>query len=136
MGSQFALAARSGRFRRLLDSNVGEPDDMPLQMELPDIPGGSEAFDLAAKFCYGIDFDITVRNVAFLRCAAEYLEMSEDYSEKNLVFLTETFLNEVVFQSLADSLAVLHNCEDLLPAAEDLQIVRRCIDAAAAKACR
>jgi hypothetical protein len=105
-------------------------------MELPDIPGGSEAFDLAAKFCYGIDFDITVRNVAFLRCAAEYLEMTEDYSEKNLVFLTETFLNEVVFQSLADSLAVLHNCESLLPAAEDLQIVSRCIDAAAAKACR
>ncbi len=106
------------------------------QLQLPDVPGGAEAFDLAAKFCYGINFEITPSNVAVLRCAAEYLEMTESFGENNLVSRTEAFLSEVILKNLADSIAVLHNCESLLPLAEDLLIVSRCIEAAAAKACR
>jgi hypothetical protein len=131
---QFPLVARSGRIRKLV-ANLADSNN-PNLLQLTDVPGGAEAFDLAAKFCYGINFEITTSNVALLRCAAEYLEMTESYGENNLVARTEAFLSEVVLQSLADSIAVLHNCENLLPHAEDLGIVSRCIEAAATKACR
>ncbi len=127
------MVAKSGRIRKLI---ANSEDSAANQLELPDVPGGAEAFDLAAKFCYGINFEITPSNVAVLRCAAEYLEMTESFGENNLVSRTEAFLSEVVFRNLADSIAVLHNCENLLPLAEELLIVSRCIEAAATKACR
>ncbi|KAH9571110.1 hypothetical protein CY35_02G075600 [Sphagnum magellanicum] len=130
---KFPLVAKSGRIRKLI---ANSEDSAANQLELPDVPGGAEAFDLAAKFCYGINFEITPSNVAVLRCAAEYLEMTESFGENNLVSRTEAFLSEVVFRNLADSIAVLHNCENLLPLAEELLIVSRCIEAAATKACR
>ncbi|QHO19148.1 BTB/POZ domain-containing protein [Arachis hypogaea] len=37
-------------------------------------PGGSEAFETAAKFCYGVKIDLSPSNVASLRCAGEFLE--------------------------------------------------------------
>ncbi|XP_024359528.1 BTB/POZ domain-containing protein At5g48800 [Physcomitrium patens] len=131
---KFPLVARSGRIRKLV-ANLADSEN-PNLLQLTDVPGGAEAFDLAAKFCYGINFEITTSNVAVLRCAAEYLDMTESYGENNLVARTEAFLSEVVLQSLADSIAVLHNCENLLPLAEDLGIVSRCIESAATKACR
>eukprot|EP00252_Welwitschia_mirabilis_P026480 TRINITY_DN8704_c0_g2_i1.p1 TRINITY_DN8704_c0_g2~~TRINITY_DN8704_c0_g2_i1.p1 ORF type:complete len:515 (+),score=116.93 TRINITY_DN8704_c0_g2_i1:84-1547(+) len=45
-------------------------------------------------------------------------------------------MEEVVTQSLEKSVEVLQNCECLLPLAEELKIVSRCIDAIASKACR
>ncbi|BBN10863.1 protein MpNCH1 [Marchantia polymorpha subsp. ruderalis] len=130
---KFPLVSRCGRIRMLV---VEAGDSDVSQMELPDVPGGAEGFDMAARFCYGINFEITTANVAVLRCAAEYLEMTEEYGEGNLVARTEAFLSEVVCQNLADSITVLHNCENLLPYAEELKIVSRTIDAIASKACR
>ncbi|KAF3636431.1 hypothetical protein FXO38_24187 [Capsicum annuum] len=46
--------------------------------------GGSDAFELTEKFCYGVNIEITISNVALLRCAARFMEMTEDISEKNL----------------------------------------------------
>jgi hypothetical protein len=48
------------------------------KLELVNVPGGALAFELAAKFCYGSNFEITTVNVAHLRCITEYLEMTED----------------------------------------------------------
>ncbi|KAJ7536464.1 hypothetical protein O6H91_12G070800 [Diphasiastrum complanatum] len=128
---KFPLVARSGLIRKL----VAEARDSELsQLDFPEIPGGAEAFELATKFCYGINIEITISNVAMLRCVAEYLEMTDVYTEKNLVTRAETFLSEVGTQSLTSAVVVLHTCEDLLPMAEELKIVSRCIDAAASKA--
>ncbi|KAJ7526136.1 hypothetical protein O6H91_17G083600 [Diphasiastrum complanatum] len=128
---KFPLVSKSGLIRKL----VADAKNSDLcQLDLPDIPGGPEAFELASKFCYGIKVEITTTNVAMLRCVAEYLEMNDDCAEKNLVTCTETFLNEVGLQSLTSAIAVLHTCEDLLPKAEELKIVSRCIDAAASMA--
>lgn len=100
-----------------------------------DLPGGPEAFELAAKFCYGIAVDLTAANISGLRCAAEYLEMTEDLEEGNLIFKTEAFLSYVVLSSWRDSIIVLKSCEKLSPWAENLQIVRRCSESIAWKAC-
>lgn len=102
---------------------------------LDELPGGPEAFELAAKFCYGIAVDLTAANISGLRCAAEYLEMTEDLEEGNLIFKTEAFLSYVVLSSWRDSIVVLKSCEKLSPWAENLQIVRRCSESIAWKAC-
>ncbi|KAF5733360.1 Phototropic-responsive NPH3 family protein isoform 1 [Tripterygium wilfordii] len=105
------------------------------KLVLDDLPGGSEAFELAAKFCYGIAVDLTPTNISGLRCAAEYLEMTEDLEEGNLIFKTEAFLSYVVLSSWRDSIQVLKSCEKLSPWAENLQIVRRSSESIAWKAC-
>lgn len=100
-------------------------------IEIPDIPGGAELFEMAAKFCYGINFEIAIEDIATLRCAAEYLEMTEEYATGNLVDKTEAYLSEVVFKSLSNAISVLHSSENLLPMAEDVKLVSRSIDAVA-----
>ncbi|KAH7444869.1 hypothetical protein KP509_02G094700 [Ceratopteris richardii] len=99
------------------------------------MPGGPEAFELASKFCYGVAVDLTASCIAGLRCAAEYLEMTEDLEDGNLISKTEAFLSFVVLASWKDSITVLQHCEGLSPWTENLQIVRRCTESIAWKAC-
>ncbi|KAD5318002.1 hypothetical protein E3N88_17948 [Mikania micrantha] len=129
---KYPLLSRSGKMNRIIyDSR--EIDLSKVAMD--DIPGGADAFELAAKFCYGIAVDLTATNISGLRCAAEYLEMTEDLEEGNLIFKTEAFLSYVVLSSWRDSILVLKSCEKLSPWAENLQIVRRCSESIAWKAC-
>ena len=131
------MVTRSGRLARLVDdaTTLHGPDAVTV-LELPDLPGGHGAFELATKFCYGVVVDITAANVAVLRCAAEYLEMTEEMEEGNLAFRAESFLSYVVASSWRDSVVVLRACdESLSPWADDLQLVRRCSESVAAKAC-
>ncbi|KAJ7944366.1 BTB/POZ domain-containing protein family [Quillaja saponaria] len=95
---------------------------------LPNFPGGSESFEMAAKFCYGVKIDLSSSNVASLRCAGEYLEMTEEYSEDNLISKTERFLSQYVLKSIKDSIKTLKSCEHLMSLAESLGITQRCID--------
>ena len=111
------------------DSNISK-------LELPNFPGGPQTFELAMKFCYGMNFEITTTNVAPLRCAAEYLEMTEDYREENLIARTEVYLNEVAVLSLEKSVEVLCTCETLPPIAEEVGIPNRCVEAIAMNACK
>ncbi|KAL2898622.1 hypothetical protein RDABS01_040404 [Bienertia sinuspersici] len=105
-----------------------------MEIKQNDIPGGSNAFELVTKFCYGIKLEINPSNVVSLRCAAEYLEMTEDYGEGNLIAQTESFFSEV-FSSWTDSMQALQTCEDILQHAEDVHVVSRCINSLAMKAC-
>jgi hypothetical protein len=141
---QFPLMSRSGRLNRLVfESRDTEKDHIMLH----DIPGGSEAFEMAARFLYGVKLEITPYNVAILRCAAEYLEMIDSLagggdhgsSSSNLVTKAENYLNSLVMQgSWQDSICVLQSCSsrpELKPWAEELEIVRRCSESVAWKAC-
>ncbi|XP_071726254.1 root phototropism protein 3-like [Rutidosis leptorrhynchoides] len=129
---KYPLLSRSGKMNRIIyDSR--ENDSSKVAMD--EIPGGADAFELAAKFCYGIAVDLTAINISGLRCAAEYLEMTEDLEEGNLIFKTEAFLSYVVLSSWRDSIVVLKSCEQLSPWSENLQIVRRCSESIAWKAC-
>lgn len=105
-------------------------------IEMPDVPGGAESFELAAKFCYGINFEINTENIAMLRCVAEYLEMTEEHTVGNLVARTEAYLNEVALKTLASAVSILHSSQSLLPLAEKVKLVNRCIDTIAYIACK
>lgn len=129
---KFMLVAKSNYIRKL----IMETNEADLtRINLSEIPGGPEIFEKAAKFCYGVNFEITVHNVAALRCAAEYLQMTDKYCDNNLAGRTEDFLSQVALSSLSGAVVVLKSCEDLLPMAEELKIVQRCIDVASARAC-
>ncbi|KAI4381245.1 hypothetical protein MLD38_007337 [Melastoma candidum] len=129
---KFPLVSKCGYIRKLLSQST---DVEPSSVELPDVPGGSEGFELAAKFCYGINFEIGTENIAMLRCVAEYLEMTEDYAVGNLVGRTEAYLNEVSLKSLPGAIMILHAAESLMPISEKVKLVGRCIDVIACAAC-
>ncbi|CAH8280990.1 unnamed protein product [Arabidopsis lyrata] len=131
---KFPLLSKCGFIKKLVSESNKDSDSTVIN--ITDIPGGSEAFELAAKFCYGINFDMSTENIAMLRCAAEYLEMTEEHSVENLVVRAESYLDEVALKSLSSSITVLHKSEELLPIAERVKLVSRCIDAIAYMTCQ
>ncbi|KAM0844142.1 hypothetical protein ACQ4PT_057235 [Festuca glaucescens] len=135
---KYPMISRSGKMGRVIyesASPAAAVDPNTSVADLDDLPGGADSFELAARFCYGMAVDLTASNISGLRCAAEYLEMTEDLEEGNLIFKTEAFLSYVVLSSWRDSIVVLKSCEGLSPWAENLQIVRRCSESIAWKAC-
>ncbi|KAL7601100.1 root phototropism protein 3 [Lactuca sativa] len=124
------LLSKSGRMNRI----IHESREVDIKkVILDELPGGIEAFELVAKFCYGAVVKLTATIITGLRCAAEYLEMTEDLEEGNLILKTEAFINYVVLSSWKDSISVLKSCEEFSPWAENLQIVRRCSESVAWK---
>ncbi|XP_065873723.1 BTB/POZ domain-containing protein At5g66560 [Euphorbia lathyris] len=111
-----------------------EIEELHCQISLPDFPGGSEAFEMAAKFCYGVKVDLTSSTVVPLRCAGEFLEMTDEYCEDNLISKTERFLSQSVLKSLKESIKALKSCEKVMPLAETLGIEQRCINSVASRA--
>lgn len=80
---QFPLLAKSARLQKL----VGTVDDGNVdEVDIHDIPGGPTAFEICAKFCYGMSVTLNAYNVVAARCAAEYLEMHESVEKGNLVY--------------------------------------------------
>ncbi|KAL0459626.1 UNVERIFIED_CONTAM: BTB/POZ domain-containing protein [Sesamum latifolium] len=130
---KFPLVSRSGRIRKLLSE---AKDSKISRLNLSGVPGGSQAFELAAKFCYGVNIEITVSNVGMLRCAAHFLEMTEEFSDKNLEARTEAYLKDTVLPSIPNSITVLHHCEGLLPTAEEINVASRLINGIANNACK
>ncbi|PHT59875.1 hypothetical protein CQW23_02238 [Capsicum baccatum] len=108
---KFPLVSRSERTRKML---LEAKDTKVSRINLNGLPGSSDAFELSAKFCYGVNIEITISNVALLRCAARFMEMTEDISKKNLEIRTKVFLEDVVFTNISNSIFALHRCETLL----------------------
>lgn len=128
---KFPLLSKSAFLERSIEENSDQEECI---IKLNDIPGGAKSFELVARFCYGVKIELSPANVVYLRCASEHLEMTEEVAEENLIAQSEMFLNQVVLRNWKDSLAALETCDDLLPHAEDLQIVNRCIESLASKA--
>ncbi|KAF8098476.1 hypothetical protein N665_0266s0044 [Sinapis alba] len=128
------LLSKCGFIKKLTSESSN--DSNITVIKIPDFPGGAEAFELAIKFCYGINLEMNAENIAMLRCAAEYLDMTDEHSVANLVETTEVYLDEVILKSLKSSVNVLKKSEGLLPMAERVKLVSRCIDAIAYVTCQ
>ncbi|CAL5350339.1 unnamed protein product [Camellia sinensis] len=127
---KFPLLSKSNCLQKLVLKANEENSD---EIHLADFPGGPKAFEICAKFCYGMTVTLNAYNVVAARCAAEYLEMTEVVDRGNLVFKIEVFLNSSLFRSWKDSIIVLQTTESFLPWSEDLKVVGRCIDSIASK---
>ncbi|KAK4417186.1 BTB/POZ domain-containing protein DOT3 [Sesamum alatum] len=128
---KFPIISKCGYFGRI---ELQPPNsNFSYDHKIDNFPGGAETFEIILKFCYGLPISLTANNVAVLRCAAEFLEMTEALEDGNLISKAEAFFTFVVLSSWRDSITVLRSCETLSPWPENLQIVRRCCDSIAWK---
>ncbi|CAH2066036.1 unnamed protein product [Thlaspi arvense] len=123
---KFPLLSKCLRLQRMCSES-------PESIQLPEFPGGVEAFELCAKFCYGITITISAYNIVAARCAAEYLQMSEEVEKGNLVYKLEVFFNSCILNGWRDSIVTLQTTKAFPLWSEDLAITSRCIEAIASK---
>ncbi|KAG5535511.1 hypothetical protein RHGRI_023322 [Rhododendron griersonianum] len=128
---RFPLLSKSARLQKLVALSNDENHD---EICIDNIPGGPTAFEVCAKFCYGMTVTLNAYNVVATRCAAEYLEMYETVEKGNLVYKIDVFLNSSIFRSWKDSIIVLQTTKSLLPWTEELKVVSHCLDSIASKA--
>ncbi|XP_057415873.1 BTB/POZ domain-containing protein At5g47800-like isoform X3 [Lotus japonicus] len=122
---KFALLPKCGLLQRLCyDSS----DSESVSVELHDIPGGEDAFELCAKFCYGISIKISAHNFVPTLSAAKFLRMNDSIERGNLVGKLESFFNSCILEGWKDSIATLQSTATLPEWSENLGIVRKCID--------
>ncbi|KAL3649801.1 hypothetical protein CASFOL_006204 [Castilleja foliolosa] len=128
---KFPLLSKCLRLQRLCSESA---EQSHIQMvQLTEFPGGVEAFELCAKFCYGITITLSAYNIVSIRCAAEYLQMTEDVEKGNLIFKVEVFLNSCILNGWKDSIVTLLTTKLFLPWSDELGITSRCIEAIAFK---
>jgi hypothetical protein len=129
---QFPLLSKSAHLQKLVATSNEENTD---EVHISDIPGGPAAFEICAKFCYGMTVTLNAYNVVAARCAAEYLQMHETMERGNLIYKIDVFLSSSIFRSWKDSIIALQTTKFLLPLSEDLKVVSNCIESIATKAC-
>ncbi|KAJ1271528.1 hypothetical protein BS78_06G134200 [Paspalum vaginatum] len=100
-------------------------------VELPGFPGGAEAFEACAKFCYGIAITVGAHNVVPLRCAAGRLGMTEAADRGNLAAKLDAFLASCLLRRWKDAVAVLRATARHSAACEELGVTSRCVEAVA-----
>ncbi|KAL6623507.1 hypothetical protein ACP70R_033386 [Stipagrostis hirtigluma subsp. patula] len=128
---KFPLLSKSSRLQTLVASTNDESND---EVDISDIPGGPAAFEICAKFCYGMVVTLNAYNVLAARCAAEYLEMFETIDKGNLIYKIDVFLSASIFRSWKDSIIVLQSTKSLLAWTENLKVINHCVDSIASKA--
>eukprot|EP00252_Welwitschia_mirabilis_P006195 TRINITY_DN1699_c0_g1_i1.p1 TRINITY_DN1699_c0_g1~~TRINITY_DN1699_c0_g1_i1.p1 ORF type:complete len:634 (+),score=114.25 TRINITY_DN1699_c0_g1_i1:489-2390(+) len=127
---KFPLLSKCGLLQRLAAEACDSDND---NIELHDFPGGIEAFEFCAKFCYGIIVTISAYNFVVVRCAADYLQMTEAIDKGNLIYKLEIFFSSCILHGWKDSIITLQTTKASLPLSEDLRIADRCINGIADK---
>ncbi|KAJ8425418.1 hypothetical protein Cgig2_032218 [Carnegiea gigantea] len=127
----FALLSKSSQLQQLAG---GATEQGTSEVTITDFPGGPAAFEICAKFCYGMVVTLIAPDVIAARCAAEYLGMHEAVEKGNLVYKIDVFLISCIFQSWKDSIIVLQMTKSALPWSEDLKLISQCVDSIASKA--
>ncbi|XP_029118340.1 BTB/POZ domain-containing protein At3g44820 isoform X1 [Elaeis guineensis] len=130
---KFPLLSKCGKIARMIEKLRNTKEDMCLT--LVGCPGGPDAFLFAAQFCYGVRVELTPKNILMVYCAAEYLEMTEQFDEENLLAVAESFFHKVIFHSWKDCILALHCSEHSISNAETLHIVSKCLNALSTMAC-
>ncbi|KAL1802322.1 hypothetical protein ACET3Z_030969 [Daucus carota] len=127
------MVSRSGYINRLVFQRTSTGETAS-SIRIDNVPGGYKIFELVVKFCYGMKVELTAPNIAPLYCAANLLEMSDDFEQGNLIEKTEHFLSFVIFSSWKDTIRILRSCETITSWARELGILKRCAESIAWKA--
>ncbi|CAL5209836.1 unnamed protein product [Lathyrus oleraceus] len=129
---KYPLISKSSHLQKLI--SLGNEENVD-EIQISDIPGGASAFEICAKFCYGMTVTLNAYNVIATRCAAEYLGMHETIEKGNLLYKIDVFLSSSIFRSWKDSIILLQSTKSMLPLDEGQKVVNRCIESIANKAC-
>ncbi|RYG51066.1 BTB/POZ domain-containing protein [archaeon] len=98
---KFPLISKSLYFDENIPESTVAAAPHTTEMIIKDFPGGPSAFELVAKYTYGIDIELSVDNIAHIYCAARVLRVPD--LEKS----TEAFMTEVVLRDPAKAAIVL-----------------------------
>ncbi|XP_042067802.1 BTB/POZ domain-containing protein At3g44820-like isoform X1 [Salvia splendens] len=131
---KFPLISRCGKIATIFE-DCESSTDMTLTVPLEEFPGGAETFSIVVKFCYGGRVDFTPKNIVILYCAAGYLSMTDDYGEDNLLSKSESYFHKHILKDWKDCILALQSCELVIPRADKLQIISRCINALSVMIC-
>ncbi|KAL8136746.1 hypothetical protein V2J09_002747, partial [Rumex salicifolius] len=104
-------------------------------ISLEEFPGGPDVFLVTAKFCYGLRTELIPKNIVVLYCAADYLEMIDEYGEDNLLSKCEGYFHKSVLRDWKSCILALRSSEPVIRYAEKLQIVSKCSIAIATMVC-
>ncbi|XP_073040457.1 BTB/POZ domain-containing protein At3g44820-like isoform X2 [Primulina eburnea] len=131
---KFPLISRCGKLAKFIEQSPST-SDKTLEITLEEFPGGVRTFLEAVRFCYGGRIEFTPRNIVSLYCAADYLNMSDDYGEDNLLSKSEIFFHKQVLKSWKNCIVALRSCEPVFPRLDKLHIIIRCLDALSVMVC-
>lgn len=125
--SQDVLARFCGRIRKIPPSSARRRP----RVVLHGFPGGAEAFELVARFCYAGGGDlaaaVTASNACALRCAAAYLDMPAP----TLVAMAEKALDEMPHWPWHAVVDAVRQCQRLLPLSDATGAFDRAVSALA-----
>ncbi|CAA2999553.1 BTB/POZ domain-containing protein At3g44820-like isoform X1 [Olea europaea var. sylvestris] len=131
---KFPLLSRCGRIANIVEETQ-ITNKKTIMVNLEEFPCQSDTFLAIVKFCYGGRVELTPRNVVMVYCAADYLDMTDDYGEDNLLSKSESFFHKQVLQNWKDCILALRSCEPVISRAEKLHIVSRCLNALSVMVC-
>ncbi|ERN08555.1 hypothetical protein AMTR_s00017p00088320 [Amborella trichopoda] len=124
------LVSMSAKLANML---INKNSKIPTCITLPDCPGGPELFELAMKFCYSQNSNVTPDTAIPLYCIAAYLDMTKKQHPKNLLKLIEEFLYEAVLPYWNECVRALRSCTSVSHHAVSFGPVRLLSEAIAAK---
>jgi hypothetical protein len=134
MTLQFPLMSKCGKIAQIYEESQGMREKI-FTTVLKEFPGGPDTFLMAVKFCYGVRVELTSRNVVMVYCAADYLEMTDEYGEGNLISKSESFLHKNVLRNWKDCILALQSSEPVMSRAENLQILSKCFNTVSMMVC-
>ncbi|XP_064983070.1 BTB/POZ domain-containing protein At5g47800-like isoform X1 [Musa acuminata AAA Group] len=105
---KFPLLLKCGLIQRLC-SNADNETGQPIPIALHDIPGGDEAFELCAKFCYGITINLSAHNFVAAISAAKFLRMTESVAKGNFIAKLDLFFESCILLGWKDSIMTLQS---------------------------
>jgi len=124
---KFPLISKSVYF----DLNIPVPEPptaaASVEMKISHFPGGPNAFETVARYCYGLDIELTVDNIAPVYCAARVLQVTD--LEKS----TEEFMQNIVLKDIVKAATVLKITAGISNMTEAMMagLVGHCINAIA-----
>lgn len=134
MAMQFPLVTKCGKIAQAYEESKNT-SQKTMTMVLEEFPGGPDTFLIATKFCYGIRIELTARNVVAVHCAADYLLMTDEYGEDNLLSKSESFFHKNILRNWKDCILALQSSEPVLQWAEKLHLVGKCLNALSMMVC-
>jgi hypothetical protein len=122
---KFPLVSKSLYFDEMIPDVSAQPG--PTEIRLKDFPGGATAFEVVAKYCYGMDIELTVDNIAPVYCACRVLKVVD------LERSTEAFMNDIVLRDPIKAAVVLRVTAGIAHMTEAMMagLVGHCINAIA-----
>lgn len=123
---KFPLVSKSAYFDEIIPDSSQVPG--PTEIRLTEFPGGAAAFEIVAKYCYGLEIELTVENIAPVYCACRVLKVAE------LERSTEAYMTDYVLRDPVKAAIVLRVTAGIAHMTEAMMagLVGHCINAIAA----